>query len=86
MPTAGGSFDIIGGNFLSVDLSMKVQSPAKCYSFSVGFSRTPTPPEVLLRNGPDAPKYSNTYTFDFTFNLTGSGFSGITEVSDAVIK
>ena len=67
LPSFSTSFDLNEHRFFSNALNIAFQSPSRCWRFTIGFIRH-------ITTGPDTP-------IDFSLNITGSGFSGVSELA-----
>ncbi len=76
MPSGGAAFDFVLKAVQSISTGVVFQSPSQCWRFGVNL--------VHSRCGAGGTGYCTNPTFDFTFNFTGSGFSGIGEFAESV--
>jgi LPS-assembly protein len=79
MPTLSVSKDFNSGKYPSIRGGLQFQSPSRCWKLDTSLTRR-------LTDDPDKPGYEPVFTWDLTINLTGSGFSGVTEAPGGVTK
>lgn len=63
-----------------VDGKLTYQSPSQCWKFEISLARSwgPDPKHT------DRQKYNNVFNFNFSLNLTGAGYGGVTDVANGV--
>lgn len=63
-----------------IDAKFTYQSPSQCWRFDISLARIwgPDPQHT------DQQKYNNAITFDFSLNLTGAGYGGVSDMASGV--
>ncbi|MEO5971247.1 MAG: putative LPS assembly protein LptD [Bdellovibrionia bacterium] len=72
LPTGTVSYSFVTNQLLGAYLGMQLQSPSRCWRFSTGLGYT------AGRPGLD-------FTFEWSLNLTGSGFGGVTDFASQLV-
>jgi len=73
LPSASVSYSFITSQLLGASLGMRLQSPSRCWGVSTGLGYTAGLPGL-------------NFTFEWTLNLTGSGFGGISDFANQVVS
>jgi hypothetical protein len=73
LPTGTLSYSFVTNQLLGGGLSVKVQSPSRCWQFTTGLGYTAGLPGL-------------NFTFDWSLNITGSGFGAVTDFANQIVS
>lgn len=74
MPSARAAYDLINSRWLSADTLVSFQSPSQCWRLDLGLTQALCPDQ-----GSTGRDWCRAVKFTFGWNLTGSGFGGLTD-------
>ena len=76
-PSAMWNYDMFAHRMMDITGGLRFQSPAQCWKVDLGMSHS-------LNCGQEGG--CNTVTVDFSLNLTGTGFGGVTEAANTAVS
>ncbi len=79
LPKLGISYDLLVHRAVGANAALIFQDPSRCWKVELSGSKAPCP---VIK--PDDTGYCHKVGLDLSLNLTGSGFGGVSEVSNAV--
>lgn len=80
-PKGSISYDLVVKRLNETNLGLRFQSPSHCWRFDINFFQ-----RIVPRDRPNEDPSEIGSSFDLSLNLSGSGFGGISEVSNATIS
>jgi lipopolysaccharide export system protein LptA len=81
LPSFAISYDLISKKMMEASGSFRLQSPSQCWRFDIG-----TQLYSCIKQGEINTSVCHRVGIDFSLNLTGSGFGGITEAAASAIN
>lgn len=75
LPTGSISYDFVSERFIRMDGSLSFQSPSRCYKVELKVARF-----VCDRQSASDTGVCGDYRFEFAWNITGKGFSGLDQM------